>query len=195
MEFLVTVILAILAFLSFTISIYIKPKKSRFIALILSFLVFVASIWLGFIQNQPSINISYNDPLRSDNLFTSYFTIQNSGKVDIHNVVVSHRLDSVVANGGGYRNLVIHNVSSSIGYPYFDRIASGRGKTLDINFFEGGLMTLPEDMTTSKGELILWVKYDYWKYLPYFSQTDTFKFHSSRIIDGRILWLEGDRYE
>ncbi|WP_205791767.1 hypothetical protein [Flagellimonas oceani] len=164
-----------------------RPKVYKSI---LGILVTVFSLSWGFYTYYyPSIDVVYTEPLDSNNIFSSRFTIENNGNCNIYDVHFEYDFDDIALSQKSVLMVDI-NITNRGNSTVYKRIKKKRGQTIDVDFintffeFENSNKS---DMTTYKMKAKIEVTYTYWNY---FTKSETFNFHTSELISDKIVWLK-----
>ncbi len=153
------------------------------IASLTSFIAGLIAIYFHF---YPQIDISYSDPIASNNIFTSRFKIENDGNCNVYNVRLKYRLDRIRATTPSIEHLEINNFNLTYKRPIFERIRKNRKQSINLDFSQP-ISNFPTDMNTFNAELNIYLEYKYWKY---FTKIDSFHFETSGMINNKIIWLD-----
>lgn len=151
------------------------------------------TVWGFYTHYYPEIEIEFTEPLRSNNVFTSVMNIKNTGNCSVNNIKIYFVLsDLLTENRNGSRFITSPGVYLIDKNPLpIQRIVSAKKtKSVDVDMGRVVAMqygTLIDSVVTYRAKLKLYITYDYW----YKKRTvhDSIFFRTSKLIDGKVMWI------
>lgn len=168
------------------LSFYLKNSLKSSVIFLFSAFVTLFGFWSFF---KPDIDLVFTEPIKSNNIFTSRFTLENNGESNVYNILFDYdvtKFNAVLGNNIKFNNCALASSSKT---PRFKSLPINSKSVFDIDMFQN-LLDFGDDvdnMISFDASLEIRIEYDYWFI---FSKNQLFKFHTSPLTSGKLIWLQ-----
>lgn len=173
---------------------FLKKNHKKVVNLLVVLFGLVGSFLTIYTFMKPDISLTFTEPINSQDVFTSYFTINNNGFTNAFDIGLSYKLNKSKTSSEIIEEIIINESMVSFGKK-MKVLKAHKRQTIFINFHRtainiqsnDGKQFKPIKLQTFNVDLTIFLTYKYWYF---FSKTDAFNFTTSEVVDNKIIWLE-----